>query len=259
MDIVYKLDRIKNSIGNLDTLYQAHNGGKNYLKVPKWDVPEAIKVILDNTKYVDFKTMENTIRKVVQLSLNAIGGKEYYIIVYSTEILDSSWLMLLMAWDIIRKSNLQGIYTYTTAPKDATLLSIDDALYSGGNTMGMLEDLAEHQGKIHIVLGYSTSNLTEVVNQYPQLDITFHIGQMVPLYNEIAPVPLEDIYPEYDLSGHKAMLYFDHKLASDASTYKDIYLGWCPVGEGKYEKRWDEMVSVTRSIIYTLKYLYLLY
>ena len=233
---------------------------KRYIEIASHVDPllgNAVKVILDNTTYVSHEDLRRSIREAAESFVLSIGDTPYVILVDNSgdnpdRRFNSEHLMIYWTWDILEKTNLQGIYHYQDdIPSHISIaMWIDDCLYTGGNASeimsrqyrGEYNDGGARFDTIHIVLGYSSRHNQRIIEEYLSISLIFHIGVSIPLYTDICCIPIEDYYFSWD---QKPMIYFDHKIAFMDSTFSHIYDGKIPDRKlTEEEKMNDRFISV---------------
>ena len=211
-----------------------------------------IKELLSNTLYVNFKEFKTALIKSFNMFKEKIGMEEFYILTPSTKIGSEDWLIALL-WKELKNLNMKGILTINSdipLKKNTNILIIDDAIYSGVNTVSTIDnftyDLANAENKTVSQIGeYFTFHL--VIPFYTENGMEKNIKPFCKLYNiniefyGIYEVPtllkLIDIHKYYGddvdsvLSNKFGIqlvdmppIYFDHKVAGYMSTYSSIYL-----------------------------------
>lgn len=247
---------------------------------------KAVEIILENTTYVSIYDLRENIRRSVESFKSSIGDTPYVILVdqgkdNSARRFNSEHLMLVFTWDILKQTNLRGIYDYQDEiPENiSTAMWIDDCIYTGGNATEIIS--RQHKGidtyertfgntprfkDIHIVVAYASPHKERLLDEFPYMEFHFHIGQQIPLYTDICNIDIYDYFFSWD---EKPMIYFDHKIASMDSTFSHIYMGQVPQRKlTEEEKHGDRYVCIgsdigyltseipSRSIILTLESLF---
>lgn len=228
-----------------------------------------ISDLLTKTTYIRYSEFKQALLQSFQAFTQAIGHQDFYLMLPTNKIGSEHWLVTLL-WSQLRKMNLRQIIDENCKLplKGVTnILIIDDAIYTGNNTMGKIDGftyfLAESLNmsqnevgkyfKFHIVIPFITRFGTEATlslckNNNTQCIIhgIYYLPEILSLMNIKKYYPQIDInkyrLDEYDILYQKfgieflnmPAVYFDHKVASMISTFSTIYLEGRIPEDGNY-------------------------
>lgn len=202
---------------------------------------ELIRLILKNTKYIDFETLYKQLLESVQIL------KTQRFILYfplHEKIGSENWLTALV-WNEI-KDNCIGILTNLTDVVDIQypIVIIDDCVYTGCNVAGIIDEYTYNVQKSSfiVVTPYMTTSGQQTIMSLQQ-SVTFAPHIIIDSFYQIPEIydllmtkdllidtsKLHDFM--YSSLGSETVsmvpIYFDHKVANEFSSFPQIYLkGW---------------------------------
>lgn len=223
-----------------------------------------IRDLLNKTLYINFDNFKNALFHSFNQFQEKIGTEGFYIL---TEIDfkkfgSENWLVALL-WPYLRQMNVKGFMNQCTlkklGPDTYNIVFIDDAIYSGGKVLNIMDVFIEGLAKelsikvkqlkdhgyhfnYHIIIPFVSTygvreNISYEMNKfYSDINYIIHyVYEVKPLYEEIDigkyyGSGLESDYDDSDVSGiwtfddlNNLLIYFDHKIADPHSTYPHIY------------------------------------
>lgn len=201
---------------------------------------------LAHTHYIPEAEFLNALETSFQKFVENIQNRPFYIYV-PVHKLGSEMVLLVHLWSRLRQMNVKG---FVGAPRSALqctvegkeeVLIIDDAVYTGINTISKIDELSyESRGKhspenpiiFHLVIPYAS-----VSGKIPLETFTGDQQYVVvhSYYTQVFPIvqcPDEDVQMAFDLQTPELLpIYFDHKVANNFATFPMIYLeGYIPGG-----------------------------
>jgi hypothetical protein len=219
-----------------------------------------VRELLDRTTYIPYAEFKVALLQSFQIFVNDIGNQEFYLVLPSGKVGSEHWLTALL-WPKLRLMNLRQIISEDDVldiTEQVHVLTIDDAIYSGNNTLGKIDsltfDMSEKLGLrqravtqqllFDIVVPYVNPSGIEGINHFCEelgVSCMIHSTYQVPSLNKLMNV--EKYYPidgdaPYDKfkieSTALPPLYFDHKVAGSSSTYSTIYLDGVIPEDGEF-------------------------
>lgn len=196
---------------------------------------EIIEQVESKTVYVDWERFIKLLEHSFTDFVREIGDQPFYIYL-PTNKFGSEYVLVAWLWQDIKKLNFQGFVSLndnSMLKDDANVLIIDDAIYSGHNLMGSIDELmytTRLKFNFYIVVACSSlENLGQV--EFPDVKIRLFNSLLVPR------IPTEGTsYEQY--MDELVPMYFDHKIAGKASTFTDVYtelLPYPPDDSAKYK------------------------
>ena len=138
----------------------------------------------------------------------------------------SEYVFIAWLWQNIKKLNFKGFISnddYGLLEQGDNILFIDDAIYSGTNIMGSIDELNYFTNlsfNCYIVVGCSSSPIFNI--EIFGINTKLFTGLIIP------PVSTEGTkYAKY--IGVNSSIYFDHKIAGVCSTFNDVYKALIPI------------------------------
>lgn len=219
-----------------------------------------IQELLDHTKYIKYEEFKQTLLQSFNSFKQEINQKEFYLMLPSSKIGSEHWITAIL-WPLLRTMNLIQIIDEKSPiilNNTINILFIDDAIYSGQNTIFKIDAIIYNAAlinktinymdvgkylKFHIVTPFNTVNGTDsVFNTCKQRNTECVIYEIYYLPTLPDLIDIKKYYPlnpestlskRFDLfSINMPALYFDHKVAGPASTFVRIYLnGRLPDGK----------------------------
>lgn len=224
---------------------------KQYLSLMDENDSDFIKDLLDNTIYISYKTFRISMLKSLKMFQEEINKNPFYLLLPDDKIGSEHWITAIL-WPLLRDMNLIEIINQKHGlilQNPINILIIDDAIYSGQNTINKIEAIifaaalanpkigfmnAGKYFKFHIVTPYTTKSggdkLIKIFNQFKS-DYVLYETNDLPLLPEL--VDIKKYYPintektlqtRFDIwSPNMPPIYFDHKVAGPLSTFSSIY------------------------------------
>jgi len=218
---------------------------------------QAAQLFIDNTHYITFNQLFEYARAaIINLYRNflpATGDVYFYTGEDKTR---SGYFMSLIGIHLIRQLGYrEPIYVnhWKLVPKTAVVFVLDDCVYSGGQSVGMVHGFHE--------LGYSCTLYicTAVITQYaldksswfvingPNVKAAYVPGIVMPNLLDVVRLKSNRAYldlryffsPFTEGATPPAIIYFDHKIADDNSTFQKVLL-MGPVLPGNLQYRADD-------------------
>ncbi len=191
------------------------------------------KLTSDNTRYITFEELESRLEECI----DKISIDKYNVMFPTTgdKIGSEHWLTLL-SWNKLRNNCVKIINSYKGIDNDYPIIVIDDCIYSGWH---MCETIDRTQyfhkkktgGKLNnkfiVIVPYSSR--TNSVGEYADKII---VGEYIDDYRSIKEIRelfpddnelIEYMHQTFGLDGLSLPVYFDHKIASEISSFPMIY------------------------------------
>ncbi len=112
-----------------------------------------IEEVIKNTRYIPFDVFKEALVYSFDLFKKRIGVEKFYILLDDEKIGSEHWIVALL-WRYIKELNVvEIIHSESEIPKNANILLIDDAIYSGHHLTQIFGDLGENI-TIHVVVPY---------------------------------------------------------------------------------------------------------
>lgn len=191
-----------------------------------------VSSVLLGTKYVTFEEFVHALHQ----SMEQIDVHRFYLLLYMRAFGSDRWIAQLL-WPTIRNRVVEIVDYTDRIPDDANLVVMDDCIYSGGQMMAMVDEVMRvnpnFKGIIHLVIPYVSQAGIDNINthmhymgatfqiSYHHVEILSAIGEFMERNNDEV---YEYIYGKFGMSIDNPAIYFDHKVASDSSTFASIYL-----------------------------------
>jgi len=240
-----------------------------------------VQELLSKTNYVRYADFKKALLQSFELFKQEITQQDFYLLLPTDKIGSEHWLTALL-WPQLRTLNLKEIVNCTSKlPLQGVtnILIIDDAIYSGNNTIAKIDDftyeLAEslnleddEVGKyfnFHIMIPFITPGGTRSVRSFcKERQTQCTIYGVYYLLGLTSLIDVKKYYPEnaedilYQKFGIEILnlppVYFDHKVAGPMSTFSTIYLEGRIPDDGSYGSLFK--VNPSREKIEELERLY---
>lgn len=189
-----------------------------------------IKDLLDKTMYINFKLFKYSLNQALGNFINTIENKEFYIISeFGLKKFGSEMWLIALLWSQLRnlklfKGFLSFSYIKPLPEGEYNLLFIDDAIYSGGKVVNIIENLIaslprgwnaipyRYHFNYHVIAPYvSTRGLIDInlhiyewnggvvdidaINRILEQNLTYQRGQLISfnLYKVLDMLPLNEL------------------------------------------------------------------
>jgi hypothetical protein len=213
---------------NQNEIYVTHPGERkiaeetwnDYIsKIEKDDLKRLAEKVRSETVYADFNEFKRYLYSSFEKFKQKIGNKDFYIYLPRSKF-GSEYVFTALLWKEIRKLNFIGFMNEETELKDLdNILLIDDAIYSGINLTASITELYFERYRnrnikfnYYVVVAYKSHDL-----MIEDLEGETFYSKYIPSINE-----LDEIHS--GMSDSIPLLYFDHKVAGDMSTFYHIYM-----------------------------------
>lgn len=216
------------------------------------------KIIINNTKYIKFNELKETLIKQIELlpeNINLYFGFEY------NKIGSEHWLMILL-WPYLKNKVYKIINTYKDIDNIYPIVLVDDAMYSGQQMLRTVDTLQDHYNEYNedydsiynsdikknitinkilnsqfiLLVGYvSDTSIVKIQNYINQSNvniriysenITNNIFKYLGEYKRSKEDYLEIGYymrENFNIMDINVPIYLDHKIAGIHSSFPDIY------------------------------------
>lgn len=180
---------------------------------------EFVQKVVKETKYIDWPGFIGYLESSFKQFAKRIGDQPFLVYLPDTKF-SSEHVFVAWLWQMIKNLNFQGFVSIEDniwLASCQNVLFIDDAIYSGHNIIGSIDELSYKKNltlNCYIVVACSSTD---------------HLDVGLPYIKEELFTSL--IVPEISTEGTKfakyadslTPLYFDHKVAGVASTFTEIY------------------------------------
>lgn len=221
---------------------------KSYLSLLRSPDDLFVSSLLEATRYVKYDEFGSMLLKSFSNFMQNIETKDFYLVLDSKSIGSEHWLAALL-WPNLQSMNMTGIVD-RTLPSDhqgiANVVIIDDAIYTGTNTFGKIDEFVYSSSQMtnvgyhfHIIVPFvSVEGEKFILDECRARGVqcTFYAVERLPglsaLINKYYARDSEEILRQrfgislkLDLPiANMPAIYFDHKVAAPESTFSSIYL-----------------------------------
>lgn len=199
---------------------------------------EAATFVLNNSEYVTFNKFRDKLQQSFDLFQDNIGNQPFYL-VYPTQgkIGSENWLTHLL-YPQIKQLNLVGILDNSTnilakIPSGSNVVLIDDAIYSGCNMAGTIDEMSYPCGnsktfRFHLIVPYAKEEGIRTVSGDVSKKFVYNFYSVVTMTDtdKLSNDNLEVARFNDDLGSEDApvAIYFDWKVANEFGSYPQLYL-----------------------------------
>lgn len=191
------------------------------LKILESDDP-LIKLIIDNTRYINFETFKREILKQVEKLPEKIN------IYFNLKNFGSENWITVLVWKQIRHKCVQIITSLEDMiQNEYPIVIIDDCIYSGIHMCNIVDDMTYYKREVKL------TNKFICVVAYKSRDGDDRLIQDFGDVEVFCDNIVEPIFKDYDLNflnrrlGVESLdvipLYFDHKIANNFGSFPEIY------------------------------------
>lgn len=194
--------------------------------------------VIENTLYVNHKQFIEALDVSFEKFSQEIGDEPFYILLPEGKFGSENWIIALI-WSKLSKLSVKGfIGINTKVPEKSHVVVIDDAMYSGQKTTGVIDEYVyntESVITVHLLIPFVTEQSLSCVSVVTNGFLSHH-ARLVPSSKSLVdPVLIEQNYIKFGIEIEGVpLLYFDHKCAGAFSTYCTIYNGFVP-GQGEFQ------------------------
>ena len=201
----------------------------------------AAQLFIDNIHYITFNQLFEYLREaIIRLYTKFLADETVYLYTGEDKT-GSGYFMSLIGIHLIRQLKYrEPIYVnhWNLIPKNGTVFVLDDCVYSGGQSMGMVAGFHNlgFTGKLYIctaaITKYALDNSKWFAENGPNVQAAYIPGIIIPNLFDTVRVKSNRDYldlryyfsPFTEGVTPPAIIYFDHKVADDNSTFQKILL-----------------------------------
>ncbi|MNK73458.1 hypothetical protein D3C87_929540 [compost metagenome] len=205
---------------------------ERYLNMLPDEYLNAARFILNNTEYVSFDNFKKNLQKSFDLFRNSIGNEVFYL-VYPTQgkIGSENWFTHML-YPQIRKLNMIGVLDINdnvldTIPSESHIVLIDDAIYSGCNMAGTIDNMSypcikNKTFNFHFIVPYTRKGGRDTIcTSVPAKSNFYSIIEMEDTNDDAC---IEKFNNDLGSEGDPVAIYFDWKVANNFGSYPQLYL-----------------------------------
>jgi hypothetical protein len=237
----------------------------------------AAEAVLQSIQYVDMQGFEQAIRRQIKMVLEEVGNQKAVVIFdanKSTDWILNTFLRLDLPPGSFDFADHKKLREYLTGHPEVTyFIRIDDAIYSGAQMNGFLQEtqdliktlksekkLGDQPRHFYVASGYSTQIGNETISKkkWTEFHVHYFFDQLLrPLKDSLSSDIIPIVEAMYDGSGGtiRPLVFFEHKIPDSVSTYEEVMTGTvrCATGPSKKILRMINPVSQLDPVV--LKFL----